>query len=517
MTKTELKAAKERYFMLSKQIKTATADSLIKETPEEQQARIQRLLLPQNYLEFFEFYFGIHSGLPLADAPSAKFHLSSYKKIYHDPYAIQFRRWFRGGAKSIHTNVGNLLHLKQNNEVNFALVIGRNENASKILIQDIQMHLESNEIFRKDFGSQVSYGSWADGQFESKDGKYFKSLGLNQPFRGLRFGQHRPDFASVDDVEDRDKAKNKDQVRKYGDKIVGDLGKAFHLRRARLVIANNYIVKGGINDYVLDKFKASKHLDVSTINLTDEKGNPSWPERYSKADTDRINANTDHYTSQREDYNNPIEEGKLFKSHQIIMRTVHGNEVFDGIVIHWDLSYTSSGDYKAGVALGVKGLELTVLDVFCQRCDINSAMEVHFKWMEKYKFNAMPMAFYDATAAQQAVYAPIMMQCAEDANSPHVPMPMHQQGDKHNRIEATIRGAIHRGILFWDTRLKSSEDYEVFKDQILSFEKGTAANDDAPDTLERAISIAQYYYGSTNQQASGGNKPTIGKRKRRRL
>lgn len=514
MTKTELKEAKERFFALSKTIQTITADKLVKETASEQEARIKHLLKPENYVEFFDWYFGFNSGLPLADAPSSKFHQASYEKVFGDPFIVQFRRWFRGAAKSIHTNVGNMLHLKQNDELNFALLVGRNEGMAKILLQDLQVHLKSNELFIKDFGMQMSYGNWADGQFQTIDGKNFKALGLNQPFRGLRFGADRIDFASVDDVEDRDQAKNQEMVKKYGDKIVGDLKKAFHLRRGRMVIPQNYIVKDGINDYILKKFEKSKHLDVSTVNLADEKGKPSWDERYSKEDIERINADTDYYTSQREDYNNPIEEGKLFKAHQILKRKVHGNETWDGFIAHWDLSYTSTGDYKAGVLIGVQGLRLTVLEVFCQRCGINSAMEEHFKWVFKYKMKGYtPLSFYDATAAQLAVYSPVILQCAEDNECPDIPIPMHQQGDKHNRIEATVTNVLHRKILFWDDRLEG-KDYDQFMDQVLSFEKGTKNNDDAPDTLERGISLAQTYYGFSKEEGSA--KPKIGKRNKKR-
>ena len=516
MTKTELKEAKERYFELSKMIRLATYESLVKETADEQEARIKHLLKPENYIEYFDYYYGINSGLPLADAPSSSFHQESYIKVFNDPFIRQFRRWFRGAAKSIHTNVGNVTHLKQNNQMNFLALIGRNENMAKILLQDVQMHLESNERFIKDFGMQLSYGNWADGQFQTKDNKNFLAKGINQPFRGLRFGADRIDLAIPDDVEDRDQAKNKDMVRKYGDKIVGDLVKAFHFKRGRLIIPNNYIVKDGINDYILKKFKNSKHLDVSTVNLTDKDGNPSWPERMTKEDTDRINADTDYYTSQREDYNNPIEEGKLFKSHQMIKRKVHGNESWDGFIVHWDLSYTSNGDYKAGVLIGVQGMRLTVLEVFCQRCGINSAMEQHFKWIFKYKVKGYtPLSFYDATAAQQSVYSPVILQCAEDNQCPDIPIPMHQQGDKHNRIEATITNALHRKILTWNARLEG-DDYDEFMNQILSFEKGTTSNDDAPDTLERGISLSQTYYGFSKDQGSA--KPLIGKKnKKRRL
>lgn len=530
MNRTELQSAKERYFGKSQMIKEITSKSLEKETVEHQEERIKRLLKPENYIQFFDYYFGLQSGLPLADAASSKFHQSSYEKVFKDRKIRQFRQWFRGAAKSIHTNVGNVLHLKENQELFFALLIGANEGLSKILLSDLQVHLESNERLIKDFGKQVQYGNWADGEFQTNDGKFFKALGLNQPFRGLRFGQYRPDFASVDDCEDRDRAKRPEMVRKYGEKITGDLKKAFHKERGRLIVPNNYIVKDGLIDFLTNSFKDSAHFDLSKVDLatknitrenckTEKNWQPSWDERYTKEDVINIILDDDYYTSQREDFNNPIEEGKLFKAETILQTKIAENEVWDGLLDHWDLSYTSTGDYKAGVLLGIKGMKLFVLEVFCQRCEINSAMEVRANWFKKYlKKGFVMMGFYDATAAQQAVYTPIILQSAEDNNCPNLPMPMHQEGDKHNRISSGLTNILFRKLLFWDETLqeRSKKDYETFMKQVLSFEKGTTSNDDAPDTLERAVTLAQLYFGYSEKLVTG--KPVIGKKnKARRL
>ena len=48
MTKTELKEAKERYFAKSKMIRELTYEAIQKETADEQEARIKRLLKPEN-------------------------------------------------------------------------------------------------------------------------------------------------------------------------------------------------------------------------------------------------------------------------------------------------------------------------------------------------------------------------------------------------------------------------------------------------------------------------------------
>ena len=96
------------------------------------------------------------------------------------------------------------------------------------------------------------------------------------------------------------------------------------------------------------------------------------------------------------------------------------------------------------------------------------------------------------TMAQKAVYTPIIMQSAEDNACPNIPIGLHQEGDKHNRISAGITNALFRKILYWDETLpkRSEKDYNAFTKQLFSFEKGTASNDDAPDTLERAITLA---------------------------
>ena len=56
MTKTELKEALKKYTMESKRIQLLSSASLFKETTAEQEARIKRLLKPENYLDFFFYY-----------------------------------------------------------------------------------------------------------------------------------------------------------------------------------------------------------------------------------------------------------------------------------------------------------------------------------------------------------------------------------------------------------------------------------------------------------------------------
>jgi len=515
MNKTELKIAFENFSARSKEIRESTYESLTlkKETTSEQEKRVQFLLKPENYNAFFDYYFGINTPNPLADAPCADFHQSSYIKVFKDPHIVQMRQWFRGAAKSIHTNVGNVLHLKENQLLNFGLLIGRNQDAAKLLLGDLQMHLESNERIIKDFGSQVSYGNWADGEFETQDNKYFKALGLNQPFRGLRRGEFRPDFASVDDCEDRKEAKNKGLIQEKGEKITGDLVKAFHLHRGRLIVPNNYIVKDGLLDFLTEKFKGSKHYDMSRVNLRDKKGNPSWHQRYTLKMVDDIDKKTDYFTSQREDYNNPIEEGKLFKKEWIRFRKVPPGTKWNALIGYWDLSYKSTGDHKAYWLLGTTDDKIYALSVFCRKCELTEAINWHYDQTQaRAKKGISALDYYDATAAQETVFAPIFKAEAQRRGFFQIPMADHTQGiDKHLRIEAGLTNVLFNGTLVFANYLKDTPDMIAAEEQILSFEKGTRLPDDSPDALERGVNKAQLYFSAT-----GGSfgKPLIVQHKR---
>ncbi|MDM1070881.1 hypothetical protein HX001_00075 [Empedobacter brevis] len=518
MTKSELKEAREKYFQNSKRIKEITSNGLIQETSEQQEKRIKHLLKPENYLEFFDYYFGIDSGLSLADAPCAQFHLDSYLEVFNNPFIKQQRRWFRGAAKSIHSTVGNATHLKQNNELFFGLIIGKTEKHSKLLLSDLQLHLESNERYIKDFGIQMQYGDWAEGEFETMDKRFFMALGLNQPFRGLRKGSYRPDFASMDDLEDRKQAKNAELTRENVQKLTGDLGKAGQKQRFRQIMANNYIVKNGIIDGYAEKYKKSKNFSISTVNLCDENFNPSWKERYTRDECIAIVDDSDWHTSQREDFNNPVEEGKRIKAEWIKFKETHGNKIHSGLIEFWDLSYTKNGNYKGGGVVSLEKGHAHVLEIFNRQCERPEAMNMHYEWQRKYNKRGMSIiSYYDATAAQKIVYEPDWLIACEDNNAADIPICDHASGDKHEKIDATLTGTFMRGLITFDERLKGTEDMDKTIEHITAFEKGCTTPDDILDVLEQCVRKGRVLFGYSQKEENQNQNPLIGKKKRRRV
>ncbi|MGC1471535.1 MAG: hypothetical protein WA775_02990 [Psychroserpens sp.] len=515
MTKTELKEAKEKYFRLSKQIQTMTSVGLIKETSDEQEARIKRLLKPENYVEFFDFYFGVNSGMGFADAPSSWFHLESYLTVFENPKINQQRRFFRGGAKSTHTNVGNTSHLKENKMLYFGVLIGRTQDMSNKLLSNLQVQLDNNEKYIKDFGTQKTYGSWSDGEFECTDGTFFKALGLNQPFRGLNHNGMRPDFASMDDLEDRKAARNIELTKENVRKLTGDLGKAGQRGRFRRIMSNNYVVKNGIVDGYAKKYEKSDNFEIMTINLCDADFNPSWHERYTKEECIEIVNDDDYHTSQREDFNNPVEEGKRIKEEWIKFKTTHGNKIHNGLISFWDLSYTDDGDFKAGAVLSIEKGRAHVLEIFNRQCTRPEAMATHYEWQKKYNEKGMSIiSYYDATAAQEAVYEPDWLIACEENNAMDIPFPDHASGDKHERIDATLTGAFSRGLITFDDRLRDSKDMDDALNHILAFEKKCRTPDDILDVIENCVRKGRVLFGYS--QTDERPKPKIGKYKKKR-
>jgi hypothetical protein len=518
MTKTELKLAIEKYDLLSKKIAKMSADNLIKETTEQQEKRIKHLLKPENYVEYFDHYFGINSGQDFADAPSSWFHQKSYQAVFNNPLIIQQRRWFRGAAKSVHTNVGNTTHLKENGELNFGLLIGRNQDMSNELLSFLQAMLDNNEKYIKDFGVQKSYGSWSDGAFETADGTYFKALGLNQPFRGLNHNGKRPDFASMDDLEDRKAAKNIELTKENIRKLTGDLGKAGQRGRFRRVMPNNLIVKNGIIDGFAEKYKKSKNLDIMQIDLCDADFNPTWHERYSRDEVIEIVNNDDYHTSQREDFNNPIEEGKRIKEEWIKFKKTHGNKIHKGLIEWWDLSYTDDGDYKAGMLLSLDNGKAHVLEIYNRQGGRPEAMATHYEWQRKYNARGMaPIAYYDATASQKAVYEPEWLIASETNNAVDIPFPDHASGDKHDLIDAVLTSAFFSGLITFDDALRDTDDMDKALDHILAFEKKCKTPDDILDCLMNCIRQGRQLFGySQKEEAESNQNPMIGRKKTRR-
>lgn len=541
MTKKELKDLTERFKERTHFINKATIESIVEETPEQQEERIKFLMHPDNYGAMFNYYFGKDTPIPLADSDCAWYHNSVYKDLYYEAFITLFNLIFRGGAKSTHANLGYPFGLKQTEKAKFFLTVGINEVRAAMLLQDLQVQFEANNRIIKDFGMQKSYGSWADGQFETTDRCTFMALGLNQPFRGLRQNGVRVEYASIDDCEDAKTALNKSLILEYASKVTGDIQGAFSKNSERTIVNNNYFNEDGLIAELLKRkgfnpkrfdtkqnfIRKEKYASVYLVNLTTKyydqisaenlnDWEPSWKERYTHSDCLRKKEQykNDLATLSGEFYNTPVKIGKLFKPEWIRWVKAKPLEEYTLIVGHWDFSYTTTGDTKAFALVGCDSdFNLTVLDVFCRHCDISDALEYHFKNAKKWHIqNGACLFFYDASVAQKAIYTPVLTQAALKYKSFMFPLPEHSTADKYIRISTTLTNAFRSGKLLWNEAIKENPDWVEAELQLLGFEKGSKLYDDFPDTLEAAVRLTQLHIqGEITEE---NNTPIIGKKQR---
>lgn len=477
------------------------------ESPAIKSARIARAKKDYNY--FVNTYFKHY-----ADSDCAEFQLEAARKIKADPNIFAVLEWPREHAKSVHADVLIPLWLKIHGELTGLVQVGKNWDDAAGLLADLQAELEFNPLFIHDFGAQKTDGSWQTGEFIDSDGIEYIAIGRGQSPRGIRNRQRRPNYCSIDDIDDDELVENPDRVNKVVRWILGSLYGALAIKGSRLVVVGNRIHRKGVLAHIVGdtdpeqpKRKGIYHSKISAIM----NGKPAW-NRYTLQELQMKFDRMGYYLSQREFFHNPIVEGKIFKREWIRWGTVPRLEQFDMIVAYFDPSYKAktSNDFKAVRVWGAAGHLRYLIASFVRQCSITDAV----KWMYDYHEKVMDRVsvnfymeqvflqdmFYDdfeAEAKLRGYYLPVA------GDTRHKP-------DKFMRVQATAP-YYERGVIIYNEAERKSPDMQTGLDQVLAFEKGSSVHDDAPDADEGALFLLQKH----GRQASA--KPVIGKNHHKNL
>jgi hypothetical protein len=448
------------------------------ETTDEKAARLERF--KTDYNAFFRYYFPHY-----AECDCAEYHIEVAENLRDNPIINQFNTVYRGGAKSVHGNLGIPMWLIfVFDQISFMLLIGENETKAGLLLRDIQIELQYNQRLIADYGIQMQHGDWSEGEFKIQKGTLFKSLGINQSARGLRNMQHRPDYVSVDDVEDRKKAKNAEIVAERVDKITGDIMGAFDKDRQRMLINNNLIHKSGIIAGLLEKLGTKETTRILLRNAIDAQGNPTWPERFTREYWEKKKANTPSAQWEREWMNNPVEEGLLFKAEWMQYKPLSlFTPPVQKIVVYGDLSYKANGDYKALVAGFKHGDTYYIYDCFVRKTTLANVIDWCYDFRSWIPENIMVEYWFEANFIQDMFLDDFYAEAEKRGKQLNIRPDKRAKPDKFIRIEA-MTPTFQRLKVFFNELRKGSKDMEKLVDQFLLFEKGSSANDDGPDACE---------------------------------
>ncbi|WP_338813433.1 hypothetical protein V9L05_18800 [Bernardetia sp. Wsw4-3y2] len=502
----KLKKRIEEYHKHCAWLREVTKEDLLVETPEEKEARIQRLLDPQNYAEFFQYYFSHY-----AEFPCAWYHVKAANDVVKNEVIDQVNIWYREAAKSTEfvvalpvllMNIHRLpeakkkkLGLTSERQIDFMVVVGINEVAGRTLLSDLQAELEYNQKIIEDFGKQVVSGDWAEGEFRATNGTLFRGIGIKQPAQGMRNRQYRPDYVVIDDIDERDTAENPVIVKKMLHRVMGTIKAGMKQERARLIVNNNLFHRAGITAKIIEALKGKPATNIFQVDITNKKGEPNWKERFTIEKVKKLLERFTESEVQRQYYNNPVEVGKEFKAEWMQHKKMLPLHEYECLIAYGDLAYEDAGCTKNISCLGYDKFTGEFHHIWNGlREELGEVIACYYQFDKQYiqGKGAYPILWIEGNASQKAHYKLFFntKELLKTYRFINVNWDLRQKGNKWNRI-ASIAPLFKNSQFYFNEALKDNLDQKTLISQFLTFEKNTTASVDGPDSVHGAINIIQ--------------------------
>lgn len=450
------------------------------ETRAQQQRRIRKA--QRDYAYFVATYFP-----DIARTPCGRFHIDAAKYVLAHPNARAVFEWARGHAKSTQLGVFIPLWLKIQAERQFhtLVYVGKSEDSARQLLSDLQQQLAYNELFIHDFGTQMKEGSWSEGRFETTDGCYFRALGRGQSPRGLKNNGNRPDYILIDDLDDDEMCRNPRRVDEATQWVLSALFGTMEAGRGRFIMVGNRIAQNSVLGHVIDR----PGVHHTRVNILDAKGEPSWRENYRPEEIAEMRTLMGERNFRQEYMNDPVTEGAVFLRKHIRYGQMLPLQRYVSLVAYTDPSFKNSAtaDYKATMLVGcTREGHFHVLRAYADQTSVSDMIAWHYDIMQHIGGTAPVRYYMEANFMQDLMLDEFRH--AGDERGEHIPLvpDKRQKGDKFARIEA-MQPLFERGLVLFNEQQRDTQGFRVLEEQLLMFQRGSRAHDDAPDALESAI------------------------------
>lgn len=514
----------EAWLELRKRINLQT-EPIKDETRQAKEVRIKKLL--NNFSDFCKFYFPHY-----VESPFGYFHKEAARHIAKDKNIFAILEWPREHAKSVFADVLVPLWLKAKGEMTGMMICSANQDKAATLLGDIQAELLDNRRYITDFGQQEGGGSWQEGYFVTADGTGFWSFGRKQSPRGVRKAAKRPNYAVVDDIDDKEICNNKARVKDAVDWVLGDYYGALSIKGARLIVAGNRIHKGSILAYLVGdvepddpKRKGIWHSKVFAIE--DEKrkeasadnGQAAWKERYTLEELLAKMEKMGYRNAQREFFHKHIEDGDIFKPEHIVWTKCLEPYRYEALVTYVDPSFkdTRKSDYKALVLMGRTGKYYDIIFAWCRQASVSSMVKAHYDIddelnprfvdeLTRTAFREVVCPHYIEANFLQDLLVEEYENEGEIRNYQlRIRQDKRKKPDKYGRIE-NLEPLFERHLVRFNEKERKNPDMITLKEQFLGFPNG---HDDGPDAVEGAIHLL-----TKQTRTTGGKHRRAGKYKR---
>lgn len=452
------------------------------EEPRVKDERVERL--KGDFKAFCAHYFPHYCS-----APFAKFQLDQQRLVFDNERGVFVWIVARAHAKSVIHVVLNTIFMMVNGECHTVILSSYNETNAIRLLSDIQKELEGNQRLINDYGTFQGPSNWEAGQFLTQQGAYFVAVGSGQSPRGLRNEAVRPDLIICDDFDEDEQSRNPDRVDNAEQWVRGALIGAFDITgKARFVMVGN----GFAEDMVLRRmYEVADHR--MTVNILDKKGNPSWPERYTKEECQFMITKMGYNVAQRELFNNPIREGKVFKREWVQYKKLPALNKYRAIVAYLDPGFkkTATADSKAWVAVGIHEGEYHVIKVYVGVASVSEMISWGYD-LRNYiaAKGGSAQLFMEEVFLQDILYRDFAEEGRKRNDQLALRGDKRKKPDKDVRIEA-LSGLFERGHFYFNEAMKDDHNMKRLVEQFLNFQVGVKTHKDGPDATEGAVHILQ--------------------------
>lgn len=466
----------------------AFRDGLMKATSVEtgesfadKQKRIKRL--EADFEAWCKYYFP-----SFCTADPAPFHKRASQRIINTPEHFESRAWARELAKSTRTMM-EVLYLTLTGKKKNVILVSNSEDNAKRLLEPFRANLDSNLRIINDYGKQKSW-KWRDAEFKTRQGVSFRAVGADQSPRGTRNDAARPDVIIIDDIDTDQDCRNPEIIEKRVKWINGALIPTRAVNNPLLVIVCGNIIA----EYccVTELMKKADKVDIVNIRTN---GVSSWASKNSEENIDRVLSMISYAAAQAEYFNNPITEGRVFKS--LNWGKVPPLSQMEQLVVYSDPAPSNSdvknNSYKVVALLGRKDGVTYVIKAFCEQTtnakfvqwfyDIYSLVrgyQVQY-WIEN---NTLQNPFYEQ------VFLPLFKEIGRNMGYIIPIRPdTRKKADKFTRIEGTLEPANRLGLLVFNENEKGNPHMQIVTEQFMVVSPTYRGAIDAPDCIEGGYKI----------------------------
>ena len=427
-----------------------------------------RVKLAATSLSYFAFIYLPHylkNKIP-------EFHFEIYRDLENADIGFLEIIAFRGSGKSTIVSLVYALWCAIFNKRNFIILCSDTHTQAKQIITNLIYELENNELLIKDFGSfKDPKEDWTATNIFLKNQVRIMSRSRGQKVRGLRNLQYRPDLIVLDDIENIDDVRMKEQRDKSEEWFASDVVPSLDPEVGKLVVIGNWLHNDSLLARLKNKILSDGHKGLfREYPLINDKGYNLWPSQFTAEKIAQIKKNSGLRFFQREFLL------KIISSEDALVKQVSYYEDtprLERLAIGVDLaiSQKESADYTSiNIAGENADRKIYNLRNIYGKWNFNQTLEKIFDWYSQYSrlYPELPINLgFEDVAYQKAAIEEFYRRYGI------MPTPIKTTKDKRARLEILLPYFENDQIVF------KREGMEDLINQLLNF--GVERYDDALD------------------------------------